>query len=122
VGPRLQPGMVSAGSRTTAPERDRVTDDPTHPPQRPGTELQVKTFITLPGGPTTESSGDAYRPPPSITDADGQPLDLEPNTVQSMAKNRPQGQRWWLMALAGIAALGLGAGSALAFIKMFLSK
>ena len=123
VGPRFQPGMVSTGSRTTSPERDRVTDFASYPAQRPKISVEPKTFITMPGAPTTESSGDAYRPPQSITDPEGgRPIEDEPHTVQSVAKRRPQGQRWWLMALAGIAALGLGAGSALAFIKMFLGK
>jgi len=52
------------------------------------------------------------------TDGDGV-MPAEPPTLASVTR-RTQQSRWWLLALAGVAALGLGAASALAIIKMLL--
>jgi serine/threonine protein kinase len=114
------------GPRPTESQGDRPTNtDPLAflPPRttRPKT-IEPKTFITQPGVPTTESFNQApLRPPQSITEGNQAALEPEPFTQLSQSRKRPT-QRWWLMALAGVAALGLGAGSALAFIKMFLTR
>lgn len=115
VGPR--PRAMTTGQRPTSPGDDEhVTHIPGRPPTLPP---EAKTFITQPAAFTTESV--EVRPPQSITESNRSPMEPEPHTIQSVARKRPH-QRWWLMALAGIGALGLGAGSALAFIKMFLNR
>lgn len=115
VGPR--PRAMTTGQRVTdTGDHEQVTHIPRRPVTRPP---EAKTFITQPAVFNTESV--ESRPPQSITESNGALLDSEPHTIQSVAKKRPA-RRWWLMALAGLGALGLGAGSALAFIKVFLNR
>jgi serine/threonine protein kinase len=112
------------------PEDDDADDMKTQGPTQFGNfGPNAKTFIATPSvsRATTDREQARALGPESITDGEGEPLpeiDPEPNTVQSQAKRarQPRQQRVWLMVLAGIAALGLGAGSALAVIKLWMSR
>jgi serine/threonine protein kinase len=132
-GPATAPSLpkISEGRRITNSTMPAIRED--EHVTRPPSEFQpitlgpnAKTFINSPAVATHSTDRAlAVREmgTDSITDAHGSPLHPEPNTIQSQAKRRPgrPQQRLWLMVLAGFAALGLGAGSALAVIKIFLS-
>lgn len=130
--PTLVDLTPAGGAAKAAPVGRRQTGE------RPAAEgPSHSTFKLGPERPTDPHAAALSSPRPEsfITEPQGRPLRREASTDGGAIAERDEAHtisavegghrprpRWWLMALAGLAALALGAGSALAVIKMILDR